>query len=116
MQNLPDIASNFVTLLLLPTLGVLGLLQKRAIPVLAWALGLWAAFGGWALFTHHTFEWGEQRFLRGWLLGLGLGGAFLFVAWMRNQPRVAPWVKICLGLVTVTVFARALYVFVSRYA
>ncbi len=116
VDHLPEIATAFVMLLLLPTLGVVGLLQKRAIPVLCWTIGIWAAFGAWALFTHHTFDWSEKRFLRGWVLGLVLGGAFLFVAWLRNQPRVAPWVKIGLGLVTVTVFVRALWAFVMRYA
>ena len=74
---LADLATGFVTLLLLPLLGVIGLLQKRAIPLLAWTLGLWAAFGTWALLSEHTFAWSRERFLRGWLLGLGLGAAFL---------------------------------------
>jgi len=119
VQNLPQIASSFVTLLLLPTLGVIGLLQKRAIPALCWTLGLWAAFGAWALWTHQPLawaDWSEKRFLHAWLFGLGLGSAFLFVAWLRNQPRVYPWLKLVLGLVTVAVFMRALYVFVSRFA
>ena len=116
MERFSEIANAFVTLLLLPLLGVIGLMQKRAIPVLIWTLVLWGVFGVWALYTEHTFDWSEKRFLRGWLLGLGLGLAFMVVAWLRNQPKVSPWIKIGLGAATFTFFARGLYLFVSRYA
>ena len=116
LEHLPELASGFVTLLLLPTLGVLGLMEKRAIPVLSWTLVLWALLGAFALYTHHTLRWSENRFLHGWALGLGLGSAFLIVAWMRNNPRVAPWLKLGLSLLTVAVFVRSLLVFLQRYA
>ncbi len=116
MERLPEVVIAFVTLLLLPLLGVIGLMQKRAIPVLTWTLVLWGIFGVWALASGHTFDWSDRRFLRGWLVGLGLGLAFLLVAWLRNQPRVSPWIKLGLGLATVYVFVRALYLFVDRYA
>ena len=112
---LADLATGFVTLLLLPLLGVIGLLQKRAIPLLAWTLGLWAAFGTWALLSEHTFAWSRERFLRGWLLGLGLGAAFLLIAWLRTRPAVKPWIKVSLSALTVAAFARALVEFVERY-
>src|SRR5262245_63284354 len=98
MKTLPELASAFVTLLLLPTLGVLGLMQKRAIPVLAWTLVGWASLGGLALYTHHTLDWSRRHFLRGYLLGLGLGLAFLLVAYLRNNPKIAPWLKLGLAL------------------
>ena len=116
IDPLPELASGFVTLLLLPTLGVLGLMQKRAIPVLAWTLVAWGVLGGIALYTHHTLEWSQRRFLHGWLLGLGLGSVFLLIAWLRNNPRIAPWLKLGLALVTVAVFARSLLQFLQRYA
>jgi hypothetical protein len=116
LENLPELASGFVSLLLLPTLGVLGLLQKRAIPVLAWTLGLWSVAGGIALYTRETLGWSESRFLRTWVLGLGLGTTFLVIAALRNHKKVAPWLKLVLALVTVVVFVRSLGEFLKRYA
>ncbi len=113
---LPEIATGFVTLLLLPLLGVVGLLQKRAIPFLAWTLAAWAAFGAWALLSEHTFAWSRERFLRGWLVGLALGAAFLLIAWLRTRPAVKPWIKVALSALTVAAFVRALFEFVQRYA
>lgn len=116
LGDLPELTSGFVTLLLLPTLGVIGLMHRRAIPVLAWTLGAWGLVGGLALFTHHTLAWSERRFLRGWLLGLGLGGAFLVVAVLHADRRVKPWIRSGLALLTVIVFVRSLWEFVQRYA
>jgi len=116
VDSFSEVAIRFVTLLLLPTLGVLGLLEKRAIPVLSWTLVLWGVVGGWALWAEHTFGVGERSFRRGWIVGLGLGSAFLFVAWLREQPRVAAWLKLVLGGLTVAVFVRALFLFVARYS
>ncbi len=119
MDGLPEIVVAFVTLLLLPTLGVLGLLEKRAIPVLAWTLGIWAAIGAWVILAEPRLpflDWGEKRFLHTWVFGLCLGGTFLVIAWLRSQPRVANWLKLVLGVVTVTVFLRSLYAFVMSYA
>jgi hypothetical protein len=115
LENLPELASGFVTLLLLPTLGVLGLMQKRAIPVLAWTLGVWAVAGGIALYLHETLGWSENRFLRGWVLGIGLGTTFLVIAALRNHKKVAPWLKLVLALVTVAVFVRSLGEFLKHY-
>ena len=84
-------------------------------PLLAWTLGLWAAFGTWALLSEHTFAWSRERFLRGWLLGLGLGAAFLLIAWLRTRPAMKPWIKVSLSALTVAAFARALVEFVERY-
>ena len=114
--HLPELASGFVSLLLLPTLGVVGLLHKRAIPVLAWTLAAWAVAGGLALWTHHTLKWSENRFLRVWALGLGLGAAFLLIAMLNRDKRLKPWIRLALALLTVAVFARSLFEFVQRYA
>lgn len=115
LENLPELLLGFVSLLLLPTLGVLGLMQKRAIPVLAWTLALWTLVGGILLYTHETLGWSENRFLRGWVLGLGLGTAFLVIAALRNHKKVAPWLKLVLALLTVAVFVRSLGEFLKRY-
>ena len=113
--HLPELASGFVSLLLLPTLGVVGLMNRRAIPLLGWTLFAWAVLGGVALWTHHTWLWSQGRFLRGWALGLGLGTAFLFVAVLNQDRRVKPWIRLALALLTVAVFARSLLEFVRRY-
>lgn len=114
LENLPELASGFVTLLLLPTLGVLGLLQKRAIPVLAWTLAVWLVAGAGALYAHETLGWSENRFLRTWLLGLGT--TFLTIAWLRTHKKVAPWLKLVLACLTVAIFVRSLGEFLKRYA
>lgn len=116
LEDLPELTSGFVTLLLLPTLGVIGLMHRRALQVLAWTLVAWAVLGGLALYTHHTLAWSERRFLRGWLLGLGLGAAFLLVALLHADKRVKPWIRSGLALLTVVVFVRSLFEFLQRYA
>jgi len=116
LGNLPELFVGFVSLLLLPTLGVLGLMRKRALPVLAWTLGLWALVGALALWRHETLGWSENRFLRTWVLGLVLGVAFLVIAHLRKHKKVAPWLKFALALLTVVAFVRSLFEFLGRYA
>jgi hypothetical protein len=114
--DLPELASGFVSLLLLPTLGVVGLMHKRALQVLAWTLVVWLVVGAIALWTHFTWKWSENRFLHGWALGLGLGAAFLLIAALNRDRRVAPWIRFGLALLTLTVFVRSLMQFLQRYA
>jgi len=116
LGNLPELASGFVSLMLLPTLGVVGLMHRRAIPVLAWTLVAWLVCGALALWSHHTWVWSENRFLHGWALGLGLGAAFLVIAALNQNRKVKPWIRLALALLTVAVFARSLLEFVQRYA
>src|SRR5687768_9138189 len=99
-SQLPSIGHDFVALLLLPTLGVLGLLHRRAIPVLRWTLVGWIVLGAGALLTGHTFSWSSGRFLRLWVLGIALGAAFLAIAVLRNQRRIRPWLNLGLALLT----------------
>mgnify|MGYP001455944038 CR=1 FL=1 len=113
--DLPELASGFVSLLLLPTLGVLGLMHRRAIPVLAWTLVAWLVLGAFGLWTERTLAWSRERFLRVWLLGLVLGAAFLLIAMLKQDRRVKPWIRLVLALVTMAVFARSLLDFVARY-
>ena len=114
--DLPELASGFVSLLLLPTLGVVGLMHKRAVQVLAWTLVAWLVIGAIALWTHHTWKWSGNRFMHGWVLGLGLGAAFLVIAALNRDKRIAPWIRLGLALLTLAVFARSLLQFFSRYA
>jgi hypothetical protein len=114
--RLPELVSGFVSLLLLPALGVIGLMHRRAIPVLRWTLAGWAVLGGLALLTGHTAGWSESAFRRTWLLGLGLGAAFLLVALAHRDRRIAPWIRLALAAMTVAVFVRSLWEFVGRYA
>lgn len=114
--DLSAVGRDFVLLLLLPTLGVLGLMHKRAVPVLRWTLVAWLALGAGALLTGNTLGWTAGRFLRLWLLGAGLGAAFLAVAVLRTHRRIKPWLKLGLGLLTLLAFARALMLFLERHA
>lgn len=114
--DLPELASGFVSLLLLPTLGVIGLMHRRAVQVLGWTLVAWLVGGAIALWAHYTWKWSENRFLHGWVLGLCLGSAFLCIAALNRDKRVAPWIRLALALVTVTVFVRSLMQFLEHYA
>lgn len=113
---LHSLGRDFFVLLLLPTLGVLGLMNRRALPLLRWTLAGWVAFGLLALLSGRTFGWGTDLFLRRWLLGVALGAAFLAVATLRNHRRVKPWLKVGLALLTLLAFARALLLFFERHA
>ncbi len=116
LSHLPEVGGGFVALLLLPTLAVIGLMNRRAIPVLGWTLAAWFVFGVIALYTHNTLVWSQNRFLRVWVLGIGLGAAFLLIAVLRNKRKIKPWVRIGLALITIAVFVRALVAFFQRYA
>ena len=61
-------------------------------------------------------DYAQRAFLRGWLIGLGLGGAFLIVALASRDRRIKPWIRLALAALTVAAFARALWEFVARYA
>jgi len=116
LADLSHVAGAFVSLLLWPTLGVLGLLQKRAIPVLAVTWVLWMVVGAWAQLSGNDLGFGEKHFRQAWLVGLGVGAVLVSIAWLCNQPRVAGWIKVALGALTIAVFVQALYVFVTRLA
>jgi hypothetical protein len=116
MGGLDGLLRDFVGFLLLPTLGVIGLLDRRAIPVLRWTLFAWVVLGGLGLATGHTLSWSQGRFLRLWALGIGLGAAFLAIAVARRDRRVRPWLRAALALLTLAAFARALFVYLERHA
>jgi hypothetical protein len=114
--DLPELASGFVSLLLLPALGVVGLMHRRAVQVLGWTLVAWFAVGAIALWTHYTWRWNENRFMHLWVLGLGLGSAFLIIAMLYRDRRVSPWIRSGLALMTVIVFLRSLLQFLRHHA
>lgn len=82
-ERLAALVSDVVGLLLVPTLGVLGLMDRRSALVLRWTrCGSQAAL---ALATGRTIAWSQGRFLRVWLAGTALGAAFLGVEWLRRK-------------------------------
>jgi hypothetical protein len=106
----------FVTLLLFPLLGVVGLLKKGAIPWLAFMVIVWAALGAVALHQGWDVHMPPARFQHLWLVGVVLGSAFVIVAWVMTRPKVAKSVKVVMALIALAVFVRALLGFLSQYA
>jgi hypothetical protein len=106
----------FVSLLLLPALGVAGLFRQKVTPVLSGLLFAWLLAGVWALSTGWHAGLPQQRFLRLWLVGLVLGGGLLFIARLREKRRTWKWVRLVLGAMTLVVFVRALMAYIQTYA
>lgn len=106
----------FFTLLLLPFLGVMSLLKRRAVPWLAWFALCWGA-GGWLYLRSLTQDTPEREPLeRAWRVGAALAGAFLVTAWVVGRPRVARGLKLLFAVLAVLTFLRALYLYVNAYA
>ena len=106
----------FLSLLLLPALGVAGMVRQRVTPWLGAAVFGWLLFGGWALSAERSFGLPPERFLRLWLAGLVLGGGLLFVARLREKRRTWRWIRAAMALATLAVFARALVAYLNTYA
>lgn len=106
----------FVTLLLLPFLGVLGLFAKRATKVLGLATVAWG-LGGWVyLRSLSPLDPAYSPTFRAWRVGLLLGAAFFAVAWLARRPRVARGLKIAFAVTSVVVFLKALHLYLHSYA
>jgi hypothetical protein len=119
MAAMPDpvpLVVGFVSLLLLPALGVAGLFRQKVTPVLSAVLFAWLLGGVWALSTGWDAGLPEQRFLSLWLVGLVLGGGLLFVARIREKRRTWKWVRLAMAATTVVVFVRALMAYVDSFA
>lgn len=99
---------DFLSLLLFPFLGLLGLLRRRAIGWLVAAVIAWLVIGGAALAYHWNLGLDERRLQRAWLVGLALGAAFLAVTWLKDQRKVSRWLKLTMAAITLAVFVRAL--------
>lgn len=105
----------FVTLLVFPLLGILALLKKRASPLLWTAVISWTVLGAIALALPWHPDVTREEFTHAWLVGCALGAAFLAVDWLRTRRRVAKWLKITIGLITIAVFATALRDYMLRF-
>ncbi|MEO6707999.1 MAG: hypothetical protein ABI054_03590 [Planctomycetota bacterium] len=106
----------FVTLLVFPLLGVLGMLKHRASSLLLSAVLLWIALGSLALLLRWHPGATRNEFTHGWLVGVALGLGFLAIDWLRTRRKISRWLKILIAAITTAVFVKALYDFLQRYA
>lgn len=105
----------FVSLLLLPSLGVAGLFRQKVTPILSGLVFLWLLGGAWALSTGWNAGLGDARFLRLWLVGLTLGGGLLLVARLREKRKTWRLIRLVMAVMTVAVFVRALMSYLHTY-
>ena len=106
----------FVTLLVFPLLGLLGMMKKRASPTLLAAVLAWTILGALGLLLKWHPGVTRTAFTHGWLVGVALGGGFLAIDWLRSQRKISRWLKLAIGAITVAVFAKALHDFLLHYA
>jgi hypothetical protein len=106
----------FVTLLVFPLLGLLGMLKQRASPSLLAAVLAWSVLGALALLLRWHPGATRAEFTHGWLVGVALGGGFLAIDWLRTRRKIARWLKVLIGAITIAVFAKALADFLQIYA
>jgi peptidoglycan/LPS O-acetylase OafA/YrhL len=106
----------FVTLLVFPLLGLLGMMKQRASPALLAAVLAWTLLGALALLFHWHPGATREDFTHGWLVGVALGGGFLAIDWLRTRRKISRWLKVLIGAITIAVFVKALYDFLQRYA
>jgi len=115
VDHLLPLVVGFVSLLLLPALGVAGLLKQKVTPVLSAAVFAWLLGGVWALCAGWTAGLSEGRFLRLWMIGLTLGGGLLFVARLRERRKTWRWVRFVMTALTLAVFVKALMSYLATY-
>jgi hypothetical protein len=116
VDDLLPLVIGFVSLLLLPALGVAGIVKQKMTPVLSVAVFAWLLAGVWALSAGWYAGLPETRFLRLWMAGLTLGAGLLFVARLRERRKTWRWVRIAMTLATIAVFVRALVAWLDTYA
>ncbi|MGQ0553567.1 MAG: hypothetical protein ACT4PU_10150 [Planctomycetota bacterium] len=115
MDDLLPMLLGFVSLLLLPALGVAGLFKQRVTPWLSAAMFAWLLGGVWALSTGWHPGYTKDRFLRVWLVGLTLGGGLLLVARLREKRKTWRWIRWALAAATIFVFVRALQTYLETW-
>jgi hypothetical protein len=115
VDHLLPLAIGFVSLLLLPALGVAGLVKSKVTPVLSVAVFAWLLAGVWALSTGWNAGLPEARFLRLWMAGLTLGAGLLFVARLRERRKTWRWVRFVMTALTLFVFVKALLAWLDTY-
>jgi|GEM_PF-5283472 len=106
----------FVSLLLLPSLGLAGLFKQRLTPVLSVVVFVWLLGGVWALSANWHAGLSEDRFLRLWLVGLTVGAGLLFVARLRERRKTWRWVRFAMAAMTIAVFVKALLAYLHTFA
>jgi hypothetical protein len=115
VNDFAALAVGFVSLLLLPALGVAGLFKQKVTPVLGGVIFVWLLGGAWALSTGWHAGLTEARFLRLWLAGLVLGGGLYLIARLREKRKTWKWIRLALAVATVVVFVRAVIAFLGTY-
>ena len=110
-----DAAFGFVTLLVFPLLGVLAMFKRRASPMLWAAVGLWVGGGGLMMLLGWPAAARGESFVHGYVVGTLLGFGFVVVDWLRTRRKVARWLKIVIGVLTLAAFVKALHDFLQRY-
>ncbi|HYN63245.1 MAG TPA: hypothetical protein VES36_01465 [Candidatus Limnocylindrales bacterium] len=118
MDDLGPLVLAFLTLLLIPALGVANMTRKRLTPLLSLVVAAWGAVGAWVLISSRPVVLGiaRPRFFKLWVAGLILGFGFLLVARLRERRKTWRWIKLALAAATLAAFARALWVYLHTYA
>ncbi|HZM00157.1 MAG TPA: hypothetical protein VFD43_07900 [Planctomycetota bacterium] len=118
MDELGPLVIGFLTLLLIPAIGVANLTRKRLTPLLALVVAAWGAVGAWALLWSRPVVLGipRARFLRLWIAGLILGFGFLLVARLRERRKTWRWIKLAMVAATLAAFAKGLWTYLHTYA
>ena len=118
VHDVGPLVIGFLTLLLIPTIGVAGLTRKKLTPLLSIVVAAWGAIGAWALISSQPEVLGiaRARFLKLWVAGLILGFGFLLVARLRERRKTWRWIKLALAVVSVVAFAKALLTYLDTYA
>jgi hypothetical protein len=118
VDDLGPLVLGFLTLLLIPALGVANMTRKRLTPLLSLVVGAWGAVGAWVLISSRPVVLGisRPRFLKLWVAGLILGFGFLLVARLRERRKTWRWIKLAMAAATLAAFARALWVYLQTYA
>ncbi len=116
MDSALALVVGFMSLLLLPSLGLAGLFRQRMTPVLSVVVFVWLLGGAWALSAQWHAGLTADRFLRLWLVGLTLGAGLLFVARLRERRKTWRWVRFVMAAMTIAVFVKALLAYVDTFA
>lgn len=118
MDDFAPLVIGFLTLLLIPALGVAGMTRKRLTPVLSLVVAAWGGVGAWMLIssTPSVFGIPRSRFTKLWIAGLILGFGFLLVAQLREKRKTWRWIKLAMMVATLAAFARALWTYLNTYA
>ena len=118
MHDLGPLVIGFLTLLLIPAIGVANLTRKRLTPLLSLVVGAWGAVGAWALVSSRLVVLGipRARFLKLWVAGLILGFGFLLVARLKERRKTWRWIKLAMAAATIAAFAKGLWTYLNTYA